>query len=102
MYVRHASMDMTTKMSANKELLSDYQSIERVLLLLRRLSFAPESGEVGHTRSELYEAIPLYSKVSFSARRRMFERDLDCIEKCGFSVLRKRRFQEEALYCVYL
>lgn len=89
-------------MPDKETLLSDYQSIERVLLLLRRLSFTPESGEAGHTRNEMYEAIPLYSNVSFSARRRMFERDLDCIEKCGFSVMRKRRYQEEALYRVYL
>jgi hypothetical protein len=83
-------------------LLSDYQSIERVLLLLRRLSFTPESGEAGYTRSEVYEAIPLYSTVSFAARRRMFERDLGCIEKCGFTVMRRRRYQDEALYRVYL
>lgn len=67
---------------------SEYQSVERVLLLLRYLMQA----EQGVTRSDIYRDIKAYQQASTeSAQRRMFERDIRQLEQVGFCVIRERR-----------
>src|SRR4029077_17705474 len=67
---------------------SEYQSVERVLLLLLCLV---NSGEEGTTREEIYQQIEAYQKApSESAQRRIFERDIRQLEQVGFHVRRER------------
>jgi predicted DNA-binding transcriptional regulator YafY len=67
---------------------SEYQSVERVLLLLLCLL---NSGQEGITRQEIYQQIESYQKApSESAQRRIFERDIRQLEQVGFHISRER------------
>ncbi len=71
----------------------EYQSIERVLLLLILLNTAPAEG---YSREEIFAQITLYD--SKSAMARLFERDLAVLGKIGFTVERMRKGRKGACY----
>lgn len=67
---------------------NEYQSVERVLLLLRYLT----KSENGVTRSDICREVPAYQQaITESAQRRMFERDIRQLEQVGYSVIRTKK-----------
>lgn len=58
-----------------------------------RLLFLLSSLDEGIERSEVFAALPAYE-----GSNRMFERDLSCLERLGFTIERQRRGSNPALY----